>query len=300
MHTRWILIDWGTSSFRAWLIESDTGRILDEIKNGLGMAAFGRSEFPGYCLDRIGNWRNRLLHPVYMAGMVGAADGWQLAPHLSLPLRLEILAEQMVTVEDMEQAWIIPGARLEGERPDIMRGEEVQIFGALSLKLRDSATLCLPGTHSKWVRAEAGALMQFTTSMTGEIYDLMLKHSIPGRGSSSGELSNSVFASGLAEVTMPGGILNHLFSARPRALYAGLTADEIPSYLSAVLIGHEIAAMQDLYPPDEQGILLVSDSSLRMPYERALCGAGYRPCWIDARLASLRGVGLIVEHSWKA
>jgi 2-dehydro-3-deoxygalactonokinase len=299
MQSRWILIDWGTSSFRAWLVESSTGNILDEVKNGLGMAALSRSEFPGYCLCQIGSWRSEFSHPIYMAGMVGAGDGWQLAPHLSLPLGLEKLAEQIVAVEGLEQAWIIPGARIEGERPDIMRGEEVQVFGALSLTEREDALLCLPGTHSKWVRVEAGILENFTTSMTGEVYDLMLKHSLSGRSESSGELSNSAFDSGLAEETMPSGILHHLFTARPRALYAGLRLDEIPSYLSGVLIGHEIAAMQDLYPPDGQDLLLVSTATLRMPYERALRRSGYQPLWVDARLASLRGVGLVINYSWK-
>jgi 2-dehydro-3-deoxygalactonokinase len=299
MRSKWILIDWGTSSFRAWLIESSTGNILDEIENGLGMAALSQSEFADYCLERIGSWRSELLHPIYMAGMVGAGDGWQLAPHLILPLELESLAEQLVAIEGMEQAWIIPGARIEGERPDIMRGEEVQIFGALSLSEKESALLCLPGTHSKWARVNAGVLEQFTTSMTGEIYDLMLKHSLSCRGSSSDKLSNSAFDSGLAEQAMSGGILHHLFTARPRALYAGLAADEISSYLSGVLIGHEIAAMLDLYPPDGQDLLLVSASTLRIPYERAFRRVGYRPYWIDARLASLRGVGLVIDHSWK-
>lgn len=299
MQSKWILIDWGTSNFRAWLVEASTGNILDEIKSGLGMAVLSRSEFPDYCLSQIGSWRSGLLHPVYMAGMVGAGDGWQLAPHLSLPLNVERLAEQIVAVEDLEQGWIIPGARIDSECPDIMRGEEVQIFGALSLSERDNALLCLPGTHSKWARVGTGILQQFTTSMTGEIYNLMLKYSLSGRGSRSGDLSSSAFDSGLAEVTMPRGILHHLFSARPRTLYAGLTPDEIPSYLSGVLIGHEVAAMQDIYPPDGQDLLLVSSSILRIPYERALRRAGYRPYWIDSKLASLRGVSLVINHSWK-
>ena len=300
-----IIVDWGTSNFRAWLVDQQNGKVLDTIADGLGMASLAPAQFPAYCADRLGGWRHGGTPPVYMAGMVGAARGWAHAPQLPLPLKPTDLAARLMAVPGMQNAWIVPGARVAGDVvqgvvPDVMRGEEVQIFGAMQLSGRRSGLLCLPGTHSKWARVTADMLVHFTTSMTGEVYTLLMEHSLLGRDATGQRIPDpvqgSAFARGLGQSTTPGGLLHQLFTTRALFLEQQLGEVEIAGYLSGVLVGSEVAAMKAVYPPaQDRALLLVCSELLRRPYEYALVQAGYAPRWIAASDASLTGVREIIR-----
>ncbi|MCB1759899.1 MAG: 2-dehydro-3-deoxygalactonokinase [Gammaproteobacteria bacterium] len=293
-----IIVDWGTSSFRAWLIDEETGRVRDSIAEGRGMGALDTREFPAYFDECLGAWRARTIPPpVYMAGMVGAAQGWQEAPQPPLPVTIREVARQTVPVSGADDVWIVPGVRVAADPPDVMRGEEVQIFGALALSGGQDARFCLPGTHSKWAHVANGALVDFHTSMTGEVYAVMLGHSILGRGleESAGE-NSAAFQLGLEQADRSGGLLLHLFTARTRVLFGGLPLTAVRSYLSGLLIGSEVRAMAELTPPDGKELLLISATALREPYQAALTRAGYRCHWIDSGAATLRGVREVIAH----
>lgn len=298
-----IIIDWGTTSFRAWLVGTD-GSVRGELADGKGMRDLKREEFAGYCATRLAPWRHGgEPPPIYMAGMVGAPQGWRTAPQLPLPVTLDALAAQVMPLPDMPGASIIPGVRRQGgaDAGDVMRGEEVQIFGALADAGLTDAILCLPGTHSKWARVEGHAITGFTTSMTGEVYDVMLEHSVLGLPAERGApFAADAFASGLEQSSAPGGLLHHLFTTRARGLYGGLAPEAVESYLSGLLIGAEIAAMRPLYPEAAKGcVLLVCAPRLHMPYESAFHRAGLSCRWITARAASLRGIGAVAAHHRK-
>lgn len=299
MSQQLIIIDWGTSNFRAWLIDFASGEVVDEISSGRGMTTLEPAEFPYYCDEQIGHWRDDTTTAVYMAGMVGAAQGWRYAAQLPLPLSCEQLAANVVEAGGLENAWIVPGARINADTPDIMRGEEVQIFGALALSGRQDAVLCLPGTHSKWARVENGTLTGFTTSMTGELYQLLCRHSILAASIQSGntdEISESAFNLGLDQAASAGGLLHQLFAARTRNLYGNLESSEVAEFLSGVLVGSEVNAMLHHYPVDANQLLLVCAKTLRIPYQLALQRTGYSLQWVDARDASIRGVREIVNQ----
>lgn len=294
-----IIIDWGTSSFRAYLVDVETGRALEEIADGLGMGALERSEFPSYCREQTARWRSsNPPAPIYMAGMVGAAQGWLTAPQPPLPVSADDLAHHVVAADGMEEAWILPGVRYHGPdgHIDVMRGEEVQIFGALAEVGAVSAHLCLPGTHSKWATVRDGALERFFTAMTGELYRAILRHTVVGRlAMEDAAFDARVFERGLSVAGRPGGLLYHLFGARGQVLYGGLAAAEVASYLSGLLIGEELERMAELEAlPDH--VLLVCGERLREPYEIALRCRGVGAVWIDARLATLRGVVSVMRH----
>lgn len=298
---RVIIVDWSTKSFRAWLVDLETGATLDEIPEGRGMRDLARSEFPGYCRAVLSRWRDdpsQPRPPVYMAGMVGSVLGWLTAPQPPLPQGPEDLSQHVVAAEGMGDTWIVPGVRLEGEqdRVDVMRGEEVQIFGALDVAERKDAVLCLPGNHSKWAEARDGRLIRFTTSMTGEIFQTCLDHTILGQPADrKAPWSQSAFERGLKQADRPDGLLHHLFTARSRHLYGDLGGGDIAAFLSGLLIAHEIRAMEDSYRPG-QDILLVSADALRGPYETALKAAGHNPVWISAKDATVRGVRSVVRQ----
>lgn len=301
---RVIIVDWGAKSFRAWLVDLQADEVLAEIPEGRGMRDLARSEFPGYCRAVLSRWRDdpsQTRPPVYMAGMVGSVLGWLTAPQPPLPQGPDDLAEHVVPVEDMRDTWIVPGVRLEGDqdRVDVMRGEEVQIFGALDAVGCKDATLCLPGNHSKWAEVKNGRLIRFTTCMTGEIYQTCLDHTILGQPADrKAPWSDSAFQRGLAQSARPDGLLHHMFTARSRHLYGDLGGGEIAPFLSGVLIGHEVRAMEASYQPAQE-ILLVSADALRAPYEAALTACGHTPRWVSAKEATQRGVRAVVAKHQK-
>jgi 2-dehydro-3-deoxygalactonokinase len=296
-----VVVDWGTTSFRAWLVEVGNGRCLDEIPTGHGMRALTQQDFPTYCQAMLSRWRDdpgRPRPPVYMAGMVGSSLGWLTAPQPRLPMGAEGLVEHAVAAPGMADAWIIPGLRLQDsatDRIDVMRGEEVQIFGALWLAGRRDAVLCLPGTHAKWARVEEGMLVDFATSVTGELYQAVLDHTILGRPVDHGApWSETAFRLGLDVAKRSGGLLNHLFTARSRHLYGGLGPEAIASYLSGLLIGHELKAMGDRYPASDD-VLLVGAEALHRQYETALATFGRKYRWIAGPDATIAGVVEVVR-----
>lgn len=293
-----IVVDWGTTSFRAWLVDAK-GEVLDEIPAGTGMRDMPRDAFASYCGEQLARWRSESNPiPVYMAGMVGAPQGWQTAPQPILPVTLADLANQVVAAEGLHNAWIIPGTRVQRSNSeiDVMRGEEVQIFGALDLLGKTEGLLCLPGTHSKWATVADGALTHFTTSMTGEVYEALLGHTILAKTADrAAPFNEKAFRMGLAQSHGEGGLLHLIFSARCRTLYGDLKPELTPSYLSGLLIGSEVRAMRAHYPEADELIVVASDA-LRGPYGIALAEAGFKTTLIATKAASLAGIGAVARN----
>lgn len=290
-----IIVDWGTSRFRAWLVEVESGATLDEITDGKGLRDLATPEFPDYCRGRLAPWRDRPEPvPIYMAGMVGAAQGWQAAPQLPLPVQTDDLAAHAVPAAGVTDAWIIPGCRYTDQHgvADLMRGEEVQIFGALALTERGDADLCLPGTHSKWARVHDGALIAFSTAMTGEVYEALMDHTLLGTPAErDAAFAAPAFRKGMQQAARDGGLLHHLFTARSRYVQGDLAAGEIASYLSGLLIGHELTDTAGRYQGD---VLLVCSPALKTPYETALQVLGVTHTWVASSEASIAGMREII------
>ncbi len=294
---RIIIVDWGTAAFRAWLVDAD-GTVVGEIPAGRGMRDLARSDFAPYCAGLLAPWREEATPPpVYMAGMVGAAQGWVHAPQLPLPIGLGDLARRLVPAEGLADAWIVPGTRWESPdgEIDVMRGEEVQIFGALAIAGRDGAELCLPGTHCKWAHVGGGRLERFVTHMTGEVRQVMLEHSILGKTADrEAPFDEAAFRQGMEASGRGRGLLHVMFLTRSLALWGRLTPAVGASFLSGALIADEIrttGAERD----DDGPVLLVCGDALRRPYEIALEAHGIAHCHVSAREASLSGIREVVR-----
>jgi 2-dehydro-3-deoxygalactonokinase len=209
-----------------------------------------------------------------MCGMVGSRQGWQEAPYLACPAGLDGLASAAVTL-DMPgvRIHLLPGLTCRDRHglPDVMRGEETQILGAA---LDDGeATVCLPGSHSKWARVHDGRVMDFATHFTGETFAALSSHTILARMMNAALPHHAGgFARGLARARQGGGLLRHLFGLRAASLFDEVQEEEAASYLSGLLIGHEVAAaLEDGVAPP---VVLIGAEHLTSRYGTALDAFG--------------------------
>ncbi len=241
-----IAVDWGTSSFRAYRLDAH-GKILEARSAAKGVLAVEAGRFPQVLEEQVGDWLAAGEAPVVMSGMVGSRQGWAEVPYVQCPAGLTEIFQRMIPVDFSVQnharkAWIVPGLSFVDEAgvPDVMRGEEVQILGALPALPREGCWICLPGTHSKWVFVKEDRIVGFSTHMTGELFSVLKSHSILGRTMQEGALDKTAFAEGVQRSGEAGGLLHHLFGVRTRGLFGELSGSQAPSYLSGLLIGHEL------------------------------------------------------------
>jgi len=270
-----IAIDWGTTSFRAYRLAPD-GVVLDKRTATLGILAVQEARFAEALESQIRDWIEAGERPIVMSGMIGSRQGWREAPYAQCPAGLAEIAAAMVRVEwERGTAWIAPGltCRDASGVPDVMRGEEVQILGALDELTQNEAWICLPGTHSKWVRVEAGQIKHFSTYMTGEVFAVMKAHSILVRMMTDAAVAMDAFDQGLRHGRDDGGLLHHLFGVRTRGLSSELSPEHSASYLSGLLIGHELRSV-----PAKTGLVYVLGApELSQLYVHALQTSGYEP-----------------------
>ncbi len=279
---RLIALDWGTSSLRAYLL-GEGAAVIEARHQPWGILHLPEGGFAAALQGVAGDWLAAQPGlPVIASGMVGSAQGWREAAYAPCPADSRSLAVQLLVFEPAPglRLHIVPGVRLAGERPDVMRGEETQIVGLLSREpaLAARCALVMPGTHCKWVQVRDAAITAFNTYMTGELFALLAQHSILGRpardaGAAGAPVAGDAsFERGLAAVRAhPAGATPLLFSARTLVLGGQLAAADSLEYLSGLLVGEEIrCALQTGPPADELPRRLVGDAALCRRYQRAL------------------------------
>ena len=263
-----LAVDWGTSSLRgAWL--DARGQTVEERSFPRGILTVAPGEFPSVFQTCFGDWMHRPDAWCLMSGMVGSKQGWLEAPYCACPAGFAEVAAKLTWVEPARVA-IVSGLCCDNDGiPDVMRGEETQIFGALQLLGRQEALVVLPGTHSKWVRVQAGRIQSFTTFMTGEFFALLRQHSILSRTlpASDGDFDSEAFAQGVTVALRSNSLLHTAFSARTLSLFDRLPVAALPSYLSGLVIGDELRA-QAL--PDNTEVVIIGSASLTQRYQNAL------------------------------
>jgi 2-dehydro-3-deoxygalactonokinase len=285
-----IAIDWGTSSFRAYRVGAD-GATLDRRSSARGILTVESGDFAGVLTSEIGDWLGREPGPIVMSGMIGSRQGWIEVPYVECPAAPEIIARgcRQVTWGDGQRAWIAPGVSCRDAHgvPDVMRGEETQILGAL-YQLAAEPTVCLPGTHSKLVRIRHGRIESFSTFMTGEVFAVLWRHGILGRlGSTDTVGDDAAFDGGVDRSAQAEGLLHHLFGVRARGLFAEMPPESLASYLSGILIGHEIRASAPRGP-----VVIIGTAELSRLYGRAFGRLGIEARLIEGEPAP-RGLWLI-------
>lgn len=278
-----IAIDWGTSSLRGALLDRQ-GAVLQERSAPLGILHVPPGGFEAAFNDHFGDWMRGPDQVALMAGMVGSQQGWQEAPYCPCPAGAQDIAAALRWVQPGRIA-IVPGlsCRHEGLRghpplaqvPDVMRGEETQILGALAVTDCTEATLVLPGTHSKWASVSNRRIEDFTTYMTGEVYQLLRQHSILARtlvpAQDAAAPDEEAFDWGVMRALEGRGLLHTAFSARTLSLFRQVPAERLTDYLSGLVIGEELRMQA---PDPATPVLVVGAPALAARYERALSLAG--------------------------
>jgi 2-dehydro-3-deoxygalactonokinase len=266
-----IAIDWGTSSLRGARL-GESGQVLESREFPRGILTVPLGQFETVFHELFGDWMQTLDALCLISGMAGSRQGWQEAPYCPCPAGFAELGQHLLWLQPGRIA-LVPGLSCWGadalNTPDVMRGEEVQIFGALQLSGRDSATLVLPGTHSKWVQVHSRRVAQFQTYMTGEVFALMSQQSILGKTLNlNGAFNEETFLQGVDQSQQAGSVLHHLFAVRTLGLFERLSAAQLPSYLSGLLIGEELRTQT--VNADSDPVILIGSDTLTQRYSLAL------------------------------
>jgi 2-dehydro-3-deoxygalactonokinase len=289
-------VDWGTTRLRLWIFD-EAGRVVAERRSDEGLLAARPDRFEGILESHLLDLGAPLTLPVVICGMAGARQGWIEAPYVTIPAAPEAIFDGSINVPGTgRDIRIVPGLaqRLESA-PDVMRGEETQLAGAAAQLGHGRHVLCLPGTHSKWVRMEDRVVTAFQTVMTGELFSVLgtqsiLSHSLDGHTDVDPE--GDAFRRGCAQGSDgAGGIAAGLFRIRAGSLLQGLASRDAAAFLSGLLIGGEIAACRDRFDVEEEDpVVLIAAGSLGALYEAALAQAGIACEGLDADEAVRRGL----------
>ncbi|WP_158971394.1 2-dehydro-3-deoxygalactonokinase [Chachezhania sediminis] len=291
--TAWIACDWGTSNLRLWALDAD-GRVLAERTSDKGMGRLAPDGYEPALLDLATQFLPAdvcpftVPVPVIVCGMAGARQGWREAPYLPVPcVPSGAGAVRVATRDPRLEVHILPGLS-QTDPADVMRGEETQIAGLLHGDPGFDGVLCLPGTHSKWVRAAGGRVLHFGTVMTGELFALLSEHSVLRHTVGGGEDPAAFDAAVTAALADPAGWMTRLFPLRAEALLGDLSPATAGARLSGGLIGAELAAMRATW--QGQQVALIGADRLSDLYARALTGQGVPVTRHDARALTLAGL----------
>lgn len=284
----WIAVDWGTTRLRAWPVGPD-GTVLARLTSDAGMGGLARDGFEPALRGLLGGWLAPEV-PVIACGMVGSRQGWVEAPYLAAPcapldpgrvVRAPARAPGLAV-------HVLPGIRQDSPA-DVMRGEETQIAGFLAGRPSFDGVLCLPGTHSKWVRISAGEVVSFQTFLTGELFALLSERSVLRHTIAADGWDEDAFDAALGDaLSRPDRFAAQLFSLRADALLNGLDPVAARSRLSGLVIGIELAAARPYWLG--QAVALIGAAGLSACYARALSLQGLVADSADADAMTLAGL----------
>ena len=281
--TDWIAADWGTSNLRLWGMTG--GEVSWRATSERGMATLDPSEFERALEETIADRAGPDV-PVVACGMVGARQGWAEARYASVPARP--LGASFTRAPGRREVRIVPGLS-QADPPDVMRGEETQVAGLLSISDFDGVA-CLPGTHTKWVQVSAGEIVSFRTAMTGELFALLSERSVL-RHSVEGAMDEEAFDAAVSDaISRPERIAADLFGIRAAHLLDGVHG---PARLSGLLVGAELAAMRPYWLGQE--IRVCGAPRLAALYARALDAQGAPSTIHDVEAATLAGLAAARE-----
>ena len=292
-----IAIDWGSTSFRAYLLDN-SGQLIDKNSSVYGVFKLVES-FENTLKSSCAEWFAQYeISQIYIAGMAGSRNGWLEAAYVACPANENSITDLCVHPNSSlpYKISIIPGVM--GTSPsgftDVMRGEETQLLGVLD---ENEAVACLPGTHSKWVHLKDEKIQSFATLVTGELFELVQKNSSIGSlisDSDRQELDEQSFELGVKDFTEANEItetslLHSLFSVRAKAVTDQLNVSSMYSYLSGMIIADEVYSALKMFKHQSK-VILITDKKLRLPYEKVFKHFGIKFSFVESESAFLQGM----------
>lgn len=288
------VVDWGTSNFRLFGLDSK-GELVDTIEAPMGLLQIKDGKFAEALEPKLKAMTPGYQYiPVLMAGMVGSASGWKEVPYVAAPASVSDVARSAVCFELPwgARARILPGVSYRSAELycDVMRGEEVQVFGLPLITDTDNMHIVLPGTHSKHVDIRSGAISSFSTYFTGELYALLSHYSSVKPPLPAQEIvDENAFLKGVKR-TADGALLNDIFSARALRLFGELADHEVADYLSGILIGNELNSSV------HKNIYLVGGASLCARYALAAQELQIETHTFSGNTCFLNGIARIIKE----
>jgi 2-dehydro-3-deoxygalactonokinase len=285
-----IAVDWGTTNRRAYRID-ESGRCADQFEDHKGVLSVPGGGFPA----AVAEIRERLGdHPLLLAGMVGSNRGWKEAAYVPCPAGIANLVKALVWVGEREA--IVPGVSYVGHgRADVMRGEEVQVLGAVADGMvAHDAVVCHPGTHNKWVQLRGGAIHNFGTVMTGELFSLLKTHSILADFLEGPVEPNDAFKNGARHALERQLLPAQLFGVRAGVLLGQMKKEDAASYTSGLLIGTDVGI--GMTWPLAARIAIMGRPELTRLYAAATEIAGRESIELDGEQCFLSGIREIAKE----
>lgn len=283
-----VIGDWGNSRLRLWRLEN--GTVVD-WREGPGMSGIDDPQDELACL--LDGWA---AEQVILCGMAGARRGLHETSYVCCPVDFaswsDGRAQFNLAGRKITLAPGITGPNDNG-RPDVMRGEETQVFGAMALD-PDIAIgqhlMVLPGTHSKWVRVEDGHITGFDTHMTGELFALLGTSTLRLVGAAVANDEDTGFAVGLARSAEGTALTASLFEARVAQLREGRSPGWARGFVSGLLIGIETRAET---MPGSTSVVMIGQPRLTARYKEALAHWGVNGTIMDGEECAIAGLRLL-------
>ncbi len=294
-----ISCDWGTSTFRLRLVGAADKAEFRSDDGTAKLATVGG--------DRAETFRTTLVTgleqlrapphlPVVISGMASSTIGWKELPYARTPFRVD--GRDVISAPLDERTWLLSGLRTE---TDVMRGEETQVLGLfekLGFELPSRCVVVLPGTHSKHVDVDCGAVKNFRTFMTGEVFDVLARQSVLRHSTDpTADLDVNAFMEGVSAVqTTP--LLAALFQVRTRQVLQKQDAPANTSFLSGLLIGSELTSLARESIP----IWVAAGDRLRTVYELSAKAIGLESQLrtIDSEDLCPRGQAVVLQNLLKS
>lgn len=254
-----IALDWGTTSFRAYEVNAE-GKVVNEAAAPEGILAVKDGKFEETLENHIGSWSKAL--PVIASGMIASRQGWVECSYAECPASASDLAKSITrkTTTSGRAMHFITGLHYASPTigHDVIRGEETQVLGSLNTGATHFVTR---GTHCKWIDVQGQKISGFSTYMTGESFAIFKQHSILGRLMKDGPENEPAFRRGVEKAfSDPAGLLHALFSVRSLGLFDEIAPENLASYLSGLLVGHEVAHATNGHDRDAKYVVLGSSA----------------------------------------
>ena len=265
----WVALDWGTSNFRAYLM--DNNNVIDQVSTQEGMKFIDQNEFEKILIKNIDAWNNKFdIKVIIASGMVGAKQGWIEVPYVNSPCDIRNVNFKTLKILDDANIHILSGVS-QFNPSDVMRGEETQIAGFLLNNVDFNGSICLPGTHSKWVNMNSYNIQEFTTFLTGELYEIVKKYSILNHSLNTTELDDEIVkSSAKLIIENPSFISNKLFEIRADNLLKNSNQTSNNSKLVGYLLGIELSGSRTYW--EDKDLVIIGSSNLNKYYELILNG----------------------------